>query len=282
MSALAPVQAVDRYQQEHKPLAVLVATIKKAGDDQISTHATAIAFYAFFSVFPLLLVFLTILGYVLAGDHSLMHSVEDSVLGRFPVIGDTLRHNKLQGSASALIIGIVLSLWSGLSVTSGTQTAFDAVWHTPKREQENFLKAKLRGVVLLAVLGVMFIIASGASGAVSAGVGGLPLFIAGVVISVVLNIGLFLATFRLLGSKDQELRQLVPGAIVAAIVWTILQIVAGAYIGHFKNSNSAYGTFAVVLGLLAWLRLGAQNMVYSAELNSVLAEKKWPRKLMGE
>jgi membrane protein len=282
MDVLAPIRRLDRLQQRHTALAVPAATIKKFGDDQANNWAAAVGFYAFFSVFPLLLVFMTILGYVLAGDHSALVSVKDSVLGRFPVIGSTIANDSLKGSAPALIAGLVLSLWSGLGITGAARNAFDHVWGVPTHERANFLKTKLRGLLLILGLGVLFVVATGASGAVGSGLGGLLLHIFGIIVSVLLNVALFLAAFKFLCSERHDWRTLLPGALLAAVLWEVLQLLGGAYIGHFKHNSSAYGTFALVLGVVAWLHLGAQMTMYSAELNTVLATKAWPRALLGE
>ncbi len=279
MDLHAPVRRLDRFQQRHDALAVAAATLKKFGDDSASTFATSIAFYAFFSLFPLLLVLMTILGFVLAGDPSALKAVKDSVLGNFPVIGDTLRNEQLAGSGVALVIGILLSLWAGLGVTGAAKNAFDRVWDIPRHEREGFLQTKLRGILLLIVLGVLFVIASGASGLVAYGVGGTLLFALGVAISILLNLCLFMASFKLLCTADIAWRALLPGAVIAAVLWEVLQLAAGAYIGHISKNHSAYGTFALVLGFLAWLHIGTQMMVYCAELNSVLARRAWPKPL---
>lgn len=72
-----------------------------------------------------------------------------------------------------------------------------------------------------------------------------------------------------------------PGALVSAVVWEILQYVGGLYINHIHHSENAYGDFALVLGLLAWLHLGAQGTTFAAELNVVIARREWPRTLFG-
>ena len=282
MDPLAPVRWFDRLQQRHALLAVPVATIKKQSDDEAGTLAVSVAFYAFFAVFPLLLVFVTVLGYVLAGDHALMASVQRSVLSRFPVIGDNIRSNRLRGSAVALIAGVALSLWSGLSVTGAMTAALDRVWEIPRQERSSFLRTKLRGLLLILTLGTMFVVASGASGAVSGGLVGSVLEVFGIVVSLVMNLALFLASFHFLCSQPPALRKLLPGAVLAAVLWTVLQVLGGLYIGHFKNTSSAYGTFAVVLGVLAWLHLGAQMTMLCAELNTVLDGRRWPRPLLGD
>ncbi len=277
MDLLAPVRRLDRFQQQHDVPAVLAATIKKFGEDSAGNFATSIAFYAFFSLFPLLLVLMTILGFVLAGDPTALKAVKDSVLGNFPVIGDTLKHEQLAGSGVALVVGVLLSLWAGLGVTGAAKTTFDRVWDIPRDEREGFLRTKLRGVVLLAVLGVLFVIASAASGLVAYGIGGTLLFALGVVISILLNFCLFMASFKLLCTADIPLRELAPGAAIASVLWEILQLAAGVYINHISKNHSAYGTFALILGFLAWLHLGTQMMVYCAEFNSVLARRSWPK-----
>jgi membrane protein len=261
---------------------VPAATIRKFNDDQAANSAVVIAFYGFFSVFPLLLALMTVLGYVLAGDASARDAVEKTVLGNFPVIGDTIKHDKLKGSGPALGIGVVLSIWSGLGVTGAVRNAFDHVWGVPRKEREGFVQSKLHGLALLIVLGVLFVVTSGASGLVSGGLGGPVLLVFGILASILLNIGLFLASFKLLCSEDIAWGKLLPGALVASVLWEVLQVAAGVYIGRFDHSNNPYGTFALVLGVLAWLHLGSQMMVYCAEFNTVLAKKAWPRSLLGD
>lgn len=283
MDVSKPIRRFDRFQQRHKPLAVAVSTARKFSDDQAASFAVAVAFYAFFSIFPLLLVFMTVLGYVLSGDHSLMVSVRDSVLGRFPVIGQSLQHDRLHGSALALVAGIALSLWSSLGVTGAMRTALDHVWQIPRQDRASFVKSKLRGLMLLFAVGLLFVIATGASGIVSSGLGGgSALRVFGVVVSFLVNVVVFLTAFTFLCSAPPPWRKLLPGAIAAGVVWTVLQLLGGLFIDHIKHSNSAYGTFALVLGILAWLHLGAQMTMYCAELNTVLEGKLWPRSLLAD
>src|ERR1700760_2650520 len=104
MDLLRPVRAFDRAQQRRAWTAIPIAVIKKFGDDQAGSLAALVAYYAFFSLFPLLLVFVTILGFVLQGDPSAARSVEDSALGQFPIIGKQLHEiGGLHGHATALV-----------------------------------------------------------------------------------------------------------------------------------------------------------------------------------
>lgn len=282
MDRTSLLRRVDAGQQAHPWLAVPAATIKKFDDDQASNLAVVITFYSFFSVFPLLLVFVTVLGYVLHGDPSALKSVQESILGRFPVIGNEIAGETIEGSAVALVVGVVLTLYAGLGVTGAVRNAFDHIWGVPRQERDSWIRTKLRGVVLLVMLGTIFVVATAVSGLVSGGLTGVLLSIFGIVFSILLNIGLFLVTFKVLCSESISWRSLLPGVLLAAVLWEGLQLIGAAYIGHFKTANSAYGTFAVVLGLLAWLRLGAQMLVFCAELNTVLADELWPRPLFGD
>jgi YihY family inner membrane protein len=282
MDALAPVRAFDRYQQTHKPLALLIATIKKFSDDQAGNLAVVVAFYAFFSLFPLLLVFVTVLGYVLAGDTSLMSSVSSSVLGRFPMIGTAIENHHLSGDALALILGILLSAWSGSGVTGAMSSALEQVWEIPRRDRASYVNKKLRGLLLLLVLGVLFIVASAASGFVSAVIGGWAWAIVGFVVAAAVNFCLFMTAFHFLCEEPPHWRELMPGAAAAAILWSFLQLLGGIYINHISKGDSTYGRFALVLGILTWLHLGTQMTLYCAEFNTVLAGKRWPRSLFDD
>ncbi len=284
MDLLRPVRALDRIQQEHRALAIPLAVVKKFGDDQAGSLAALVAYYAFFSLFPLLLVMVTILAYVLQGNPSAQHSISSSVLSQFPIIGSDLGKNvhALHGHVVALVIGLFTSLLAGLGVTQAAQNAFDRVWAVPFKDRPSFIHARLRGLGLLVSLGALFIVATLASGLVSGGLGGPLAKVAGIVVSLLLNLALFFAAFRLMTAASVETRCLWIGVVFAGVFWEILQVVGGYYIGHvFKHSTSTYGFFGVVIALLVWLHLGAQLTLYAAEINVVVTRKLWPRSLLG-
>lgn len=258
-----------------------VAVVKKFGDDQGGNLAGLIAFRAFFSLFPLLLLFTTVLGYVLAGDPQLRQEAVDSVLTQFPVIGEQIGVSSLEGSGVALAIGIGGSVWAGFGVVLSTQTALDRVWAIPFRDRPDFLTSRLRALVLLVVLGALTLASTVASGLVG---GGADLFgpVGGIAVSVGINLLVFGALFSLLGTRPASFSALLPGVALAAVCWSGLQLIGGYFIAHeVRNAAPAYGTFALVLGLLVWINLGAVLTVLSAELNVVRARGLWPRSLLG-
>ena len=274
-----PLRRFDTFQQSRKWLALPMAVVKKSGDDQGGHLAALVAWFGFFSLFPLLLVFATILGYVLAGDPATRQSVEHSVINQFPAVGSALHLDSISGSAVALVIGVLTSLYAGLGVTNAAQTALDTVWAVPFKSRANFVTSRLRGLGLLGFLGVMFIVSTIASGAVSAGFGGALAKIAGYIVSLIVNYALFFAAYRLMTDGKIPGADLRSGSIFGAVLWTILQSVGGLYLKH--AAGGSYGAFAVVLPLLIWLRLGAQVFLYGAEINVVVSRRLWPRSFFG-
>jgi membrane protein len=275
---LGPIKTLDSYQQKHKGWAIPMAVIRKFGDDQASHLAALIAYYAFFSIFPLLLVFTTVLGFVLQNHPHFRMSVETSVVGQFP--GLSLAQHPLTGSVPAIIIGLLGSLWGGLGVTQAAQNAFDRVWAVPFKDRPDFVHARLRGLVLLVCLGLLFVLSVGATGLVTE-IGGPLVKIGGYAVTLTANFGLYVAAFRFLTAASIPTRCLWLGAGVAAVFLTILQLVGTIYIKHVAHSTSAYGVFGTVIGLLVWLHLLAQMTLYAAEINVVVVRKLWPRSLLG-
>lgn len=281
MDFMRPVRAFDRYQQRHRWLAIPVAVIKKFGNDQAGNLAALMAYYGFFSIFPLLLAMVTILGFVLQGNPGAQHSVETSVLGQFPVIGNQIKVHALSGHATALVIGVLGSLFGGLGVTRAAQNAFDTVWAVPFKDRPNFLQSRLRGLLLLIALGALFVVSTGVSG-LATGLGGPLLKVAGFALSLLVDVGLFLCAFRFNTVKTVATRCLWVGVITAAVFWEILQVVGGLYINHvYRKASGTYSQFALVIALLVWLHLGAQLTLYAAEVNTVVTRKLWPRSLFG-
>jgi membrane protein len=279
MDVVAPVRAFDRFQRRHAPLAITVAVLRNFSDQGAGNNAALIAYWGFFSIFPLLLLFVTILAFVLHGDATAQHSIEQSVIRQFPIIGQ--HPGFIRRSGAALGIGIVGTLISGLGVTVAAENAFNRVYAVPHRKQPNFLIARWRGLKLLAVVGVLQVVSTIASGLVSAGFGGVFLTIGGIVVSLALNLCLFFVAFRFLTSGVVPTRELWPGIVLAAVGWEILQTVGGIYVGHvLRGASQTYGTFATVIGFLAWLYLGARIVVYAAEINVVLSRHLWPRSIM--
>ncbi len=276
------IRRIDRSHQRRPWIAFPYAVVKKFGDDQAGNLAALISYYAFFSLFPLMLVLVTVLGRVLEGNSELRESIQRSALANFPVIGDEISTNlhSLRGSGLTLAIGIALALWAGLGVIKVMQTAMNTVWNVPFRERPNFVKTLLRAVIMLAVLAAITV-ASAVAGSVGAGNDDLLLSMAWVAISLLLNLVLFMLAFRILTAADLSWSDVWPGAAIAAIAWTALQAFGGYLVRHqLQGATETYGTFATVIGLLVWIYLGAQVTLLAAEVNVVRKRHLWPRSIV--
>jgi membrane protein len=278
------LHAVDRAQQRRAWLAVPVATYKKFGDDQAGDLAALIAYYAFASIFPLLLVLVTVLELVLKNNQKLQHQLLDTALSQYPVIGPQLQHNVqgLNKTGLALVIGLVLTFFGARGVASAMQNALNSVWEVPMARRPGFPWAMLRSFGLIGVIGpgIIATIALSSFAGGTGHLGGVYARIAATAVSLILNVGLFWLGFRIATAKEVRTRDLRFSAIAAAIAWQILQLVGGYFIGHQLKSNSAYGVFGIVLGLLAWFYLQAQITLYAVELNVVRVRRVWPRSLV--
>ena len=290
MEALDRVlRRVDGAQRRRPALAFTVAVVRKFGEDQGGQLAALVAYYAFLSLFPLLLLLTSVLGFALHGNPGLQEQVLDSALSRFPVIGQQLADNvqSLRGSAVAVVVGLVGGLYGSLGVVQAAQNAFNKVWAVPRNARPNPIKARLRSLLMLLVLGLGVIVSTALSGLitvagwigdseVSAG-----LRVAALVASVALNVALLVFAFRLLTGESVRKRDVLPGAVGAALAWQLLQSIGTYYFGNtLRGTSAAYGLFGVVLGLLVWLYLSAAAVVLGAEVNVVRARRLWPRSLL--
>ncbi|HUY46708.1 MAG TPA: YihY/virulence factor BrkB family protein [Streptosporangiaceae bacterium] len=280
------VGRVDRLQQGRPWLAFPVAVWKKFGDDQAGNLAALIAYYAFASLFPLLLVLVTVLDIVLAHDPALRDSVLNSAFGQFPVIGDQLKKNvhSLNQTGFALVIGLVLTFLGARGVAGAAQNALNTVWGVPFSRRPGFPWSMLRDLALILVVGIGLLattLLSGLAGAGSARIlPGAGAQAGAVVVSLLLNVGVIWLGFRLATAREVGTRDMLPGAVLAAIVWQSLQLLGGYLVAHnLAKSSSLYGVFGIVLGLLAWLYLQAQFTLYAVEANVVGVRRLWPRSL---
>lgn len=283
-----PIKIIDRGQQAFAPAAFLYGVVKKFGDDSAGSLAALIAYYGFAALFPLFLVFFTVLG-LLAANSSLAHSISNSAVSQFPLIGPQLKnniHTLHSGSVIGLVIGILFSTYGALGVSQAGQKAMAGVWNIPGVKRPGYLPRMARSLGFLLVLVVDVLLTTGLS---SLSTFGLHVaffhnigFKVGIeVLTFIINIGVYWAAFRVLTPAEVATRDLLPGAVLGGVAWTILQG-AGVYlVGHnVRNAGQVYGTFAVVLGLLAWLYLAAQISLYAAELNVVLRDHLWPRSIV--
>lgn len=275
---------IDRFQRKHPWSGFPIAVLYKFFDDNGNYLAALMTYYAFVSLFPLLLLSSTVLGYVLAGNEQLQERILNSALSQFPVVGQQLQEpSRIGGGVTGLVIGIAGALYGALGVAQALQYAMNTAWRVPRNNRPNPFQARGRSVLLLVTAGVAVIGATVLSTLGASGAGSLGTVLKIVVLlgSVLVNAAVLIFVFRVATTRPLSVRDVAPGAIGAAVIWQLLQTFGVTYVGHvIRGASATIGVFALVLGLLAFLYLTAMAAVLCTEINVVRVERLYPRALL--
>ncbi|TSE01529.1 YihY/virulence factor BrkB family protein [Skermania sp. ID1734] len=277
------IHRLDRIQQRHRSLGFVIAVIYKYLDDQGGYLAALIAYYAFLSLFPLLLLLTTVTGVVLAGHPALQADVLNSALHQFPVIGDQLGHPKrLSGGMGGVIVGVIGALYGASGVGQASQNAMDTVWAIPRNNRPDPLRSRLRSFGLIVVLGAVLLATTAITAVVAhANRFGVAATVGAAILTIAIDTGVFAIGFRVGTARELTFRQVLPGAALMALIWQILQNFGSVYVAHVvKSASNTNSVFAVVLGLLGFLYISAIAVVLCAEINVVADAKLHPRALL--
>jgi membrane protein len=281
---MAIAKRPDRFQRKHPWASFPLAVVYKYFDDFGTYLAAVLTYYAFVSLFPLLLIGSTILGFILAGNQHLQQQLLNSALQQFPVIGKELNTpRRLGGGPAGLIVGIVGSLYGGLGVAQAFQYAANIVWAVPRNDRPNPFKTRARSLVLLATAGLAILATTLLSVASSggAGVAGSAERYGALAASVVINIAVSIFAFRFAPARQLSFRDVLPGATASAVIWQLLQSFGILYVRHVvRHASTTNAVFEVVLGLLAYLYLAATVVLLCMEIGAVRVNRMYPRSLL--
>ena len=277
------IRKIDGAQQRFTPTAFVFAVVRKYGDDNGGVLVANLTYTAFTTLFPLLLVFTTIVGLVASVDPGFKQAATNAVASQVPIIGQTLTSNVQtlrRSSVIGLIVGLVVTIWGSTGLAQAGLYTMEHAWNLPGPLRPGFLPRLGRSMIFLVLLGADVIATTALASLSTYGHRPLPLLGFAEVLAATVNAGMFVAGFRILTPKAVATRDLVRGAVIAGILWTVLQVLGTYLVHHFLHSDSVYGEFATVLGLVAWLYLAARITVYCAEINVVLARRLWPRAII--
>ena len=277
------IRAVDGTQRRFTPTAFVFGVIKKFGDDNGGVLAANLAYSAFISLFPLLLVLVTLLGLIAAIDPSFKADVLNAVAGQVPLIGHQLTgnvHQLKRASVIGLVVGFCGLIWGATGLAQAGLFTMEQVWNLPGPARPGYVPRLGRAALFLCLLGGGVIVTTGLASLTTYLHTGLPFKVLVVVVTAAFNVGMYLGAFRVLTPKGVPTGKLLPGAITGGILYTVLQSLGTWLVHHYLHSNSVYGVFATVLGLIAWIYLAVEITVYSAEVNVVLTRRLWPRAIV--
>ncbi|WP_207836242.1 YihY/virulence factor BrkB family protein [Williamsia soli] len=277
------IERLDKLQRKHPVLGFGIAVIYKYADDQGGYLAVLMTYYAFLAMFPLLLLLTTGVGIVLDGNPGLQERVLNSTLSQFPVIGDQLgQPQELSGGIWGVVIGVVGALYGASGVGQAAQNAMNTVWAVPRNKRPNPIFSRLRSLLLLTVLALALVGTTVLStyGSLWGLLGPWDTW-AIAITAVVVNSAVFMVAYKLSTTNTVSYRDVLPGAIVMAILWQLLQTFGTFYVTQVvKNASTTNSVFAVVLGLLAYFYLAAAAVVLTAEINAVRVHRLYPRALL--
>lgn len=276
------VRRADRFQQRHAVLGFPFAVFQKFGNDQAGAKATLMAYYGFFALFPLLLLFATVLGWVLPHNPALRDSLLDSALRNFPVIGDQLRSyaQPLGGSTTALVVGILGTLYGTFGIGLAAQNAMNTVWNIPFVRWPDIWRRYARTLGFIVLLGLPTVASTVLVTIATTVPSGTAVSVLATIGAAVINFAVFVLAFMLLTADPLGVADVALGALCATVFWQVLQRIGIWYVDReLRNASATYGQFAIVIVLLTWLYLSSQLTLWAAEINVVVRYRLWPRSM---
>src|SRR5947209_10035347 len=156
---------LDAFQRRHTCLGFPLGVIYKFVDDQGGYLAALITYYGFVSLFPLLLLLVSVLGFTLDGNPAFQQALLGSALQQFPIIGPQLQQNvgAIHGSRMGVILGIIGAVYGGLGVSVAIQTALNRVWAVPRYARPDLVFSRIRGLLLFVLLAAFLLVTTALS-----------------------------------------------------------------------------------------------------------------------
>lgn len=280
------IERIDRFQRRHDFLAFLYAVVKKHNDDQAGYQAALVTYYAFFSLFPLLLVLTTVAGIIGSHNQDLGQDLVRSVSSYFPVVGQQLDKSVkgITKSGPTLIFGLLFTLYGARGVADAFRNAVYHIWHVPLAGRSGFPRSWVRNFTLILVGGLGFLLAAVIAGWTATAGRGFEFKI----LSVICNLIVLYITFVLILRISLPLRtptdKFRVGAAVSAIGLAVLQTLGSSILLHQTRhlSDSYSALIATTLGLLAWIYLQVQVLMYAVVIDTVRNGRLWPRSFSGK
>jgi membrane protein len=268
---------------------VLKRTAVSFYEDQMTQHAAAMTYYGLMSLFPALLLGVSLLG--LVGQYPATYNSVISYL-RDVVPADTLnaidsslksaiRH---KGNATAgLVIGTVTALYGTTGVLESARRALNVAFRV--EHGRSFVHRKLRdiastfilmGLVLITLVSVFVggTLADHVFGNDVAHAWNLLRWPLAIVVAMLAFAYIYYVTPDL---EHRQFKLMTPGAVIAVVCWIAISWGFSEYLSHYSEVNAIYGTFAGAIILVAWVWFTNVSLLFGAELNSALNRERGTR-----
>ncbi len=252
--------------------------------DQLNDLSAQLAFYFLLSLFPLLIVMLTILPFLDLNKDLLIHWIVSQVPGEVSnLIESNVRPLLTQASGGLLSFGILATLWSASNATSALFRALNKAYNV--EETRPFWKVKLYAILLTVAL--VFVIAITLILPVFGNVilkwithiVHLPPLIIRIInlfrwiVGFIIMVLVLMSLYFLAPDVHLAFRHVLPGAIVATIGWQIISLGFSFYVSHFTHFTSTYGSLGGVIILMMWFFLTGLILMIGGEVNAVTWER---------
>ncbi len=273
--------------QKFPIIQLILQTAEGSGKHDIGQMAAAVAYYAFLSIFPLLLVLVAVLGFVLPSinvQDQLLKFVGDNIPGATSILQkniDNIIH--LRGAVG--VVSIVILLWGASVMFGAISLAINRAWGI-RRYHRNFFIRKAAELGMTFGIGLLFLLSLGASAlfAILRGVFNLPaadLIIVNAgsrIVAFLLMVAVFLLLYKLIPNTRTSWRDIWPGALLGAALFEIARTLFIYYIENFANYQLLYGSIASIIILLVWIYYSAFVLILGAEFTYQLGRIRHPVK----
>jgi inner membrane protein YhjD len=279
---------VEKARARYGLIDITVGTLKRYSVSDGGSYSAALTYYIFFSIFPLLIFAASVLGYLTFGNQDLQRNIFDAAVESFPMLEEAFNEEAFaffeRRRQELALTGAALALYSGSGAIVALEHALNKVHRTG--DEGSFVDKRLRSLKWLVVLGVSALVSVALStiGGLARGIFGSTPVVGAVLgglfilLGVAVSVGVFATAFRYLPVKRESWRDVLPGAVVAAVGFELMKGVGRVFVESGSGSRSAtFGVFATAATLLVVTYLVSQVTLLAAEVNAVLEERRITR-----
>ncbi|MEV2252720.1 YihY/virulence factor BrkB family protein [Streptomyces sp. NPDC050147] len=269
--------------------AVIKGVVREFKDDELTDRAAALTYYGVLSLFPMLLVLVSLLGVVgKSAIDKLLKNVEKLAPGAArDIISDAVRQLEGQGGVGSLmaVLGLVLAVWASSGYVGAFIRTANAVYDMPEgRPVWKVLPVRVGVTVVLLILAVasaLIVVFTGglartAGSALGVGDAGLTVWSIAkwpvlVVLVTVMIALLFWATPNV---KGRGFKWITPGSVLALVIWLIASAGFAFYVSNFSSYNKTYGALAGVIIFLVWLWISNIAILLGLQFDAEMSRQR--------